>query len=53
MQVAGKEHPGIDNEASLVAKLGQTIQEIAPIDIGLEDLSFFNVPAHIVVESTP
>jgi len=35
-----------------VAELGQPIQEIAPIDIGSEDLGFFNAPAHNMVEST-
>jgi hypothetical protein len=35
-----------------VPELGQSIQKIAPIDLGLEDLGFFNAPAHNMVEST-
>ena len=50
--MVGQNGPGIDNEVSLVAELCESIQEIAPIDIGLEDLGFFNAPAHNMVEST-
>ena len=35
-----------------MAELGQSIQKIAPVDLGLEDLGFFNAPAHNVMEST-